>query len=273
MTTKRAEVDILAGVLWLTIGVGAGLLMLVVAPFGSGERSSPELLNGFVLAFAPLLALNRLYAPARALRAAPRGMEERSMIGGRAMLPTSAVHAIGPAAALVWADDGAALGAALTALLAASWWLFLEIQRRSRAFLASDAWTSRVLDRLENNYEIFAVSALWALAGGMYAAVSPDAIPRLMDYVVGVLMVGICGTSARAASSVIATSWRIAVLGMFAGLATVAAWRFDVWVRCRPGHRLVWGAWISPDAQSARGSPRRSRWMPLRVSSNGATRD
>lgn len=50
VVSERADVDILSGVLWLTIGVGAGLLILVAAPFGAGERSSPELLNRFVLA-------------------------------------------------------------------------------------------------------------------------------------------------------------------------------------------------------------------------------
>lgn len=181
-----------------------------------------------------------MYAPARSVRAAPRGMEERTTIGGRAMLPTSAVHALGPAAALAWADDGSAL----TILVFASWWMFLEIQRRSRAVLEGDAWTSRPLDRLENNYEIVAVSALWALAGSLYAAASPDAIPQLMDYVVGVLILGICGTSARAACSVIATRWHVGLLAVVASLATVATWSLHLWVPFGVVPAVLWFAGV-----------------------------
>lgn len=243
-TLNRSPLDLRSGLLWLVCGLVVGAVVLAGSPFGAGHRSDPEMLNGFVLAFTPLVALNRLYAPIRAQRAAGRGLEERTTIGGRAMLPTSAVHALGPAAALVWTEDGRLLGAALTCLVALSWWLYLEIQRRTRVILRPGQWTSRELDRLENNYEILAITGLWALVGAACAATDQLAAPHLMSYVIGLLVLGISATSIRAACVIATRDWRVIVVATAAVAASVTTWSIGAWVPFGALPAVCWFAFL-----------------------------
>lgn len=249
---EQIRLDVRSALLWLVSGVLVGGVVLAAEPFGAGDRTNPELLNSYLLAFAPLFALNRLYLPVRRVRCAPRGLEERPTIGGRAMLPTCAVHALGPAAAFVWAENGTLVGGVLAGLLAMSWWIFLEVQRRTRTVLTPKAWTSRELDRLENNYEIAAIAALWAVAGATYAAAEPSSIPSLPDFTVGLLALGAVGTPLRAATVLVARRWPAALACAVLALTTAVLWRSGLWVPLGIAPALVWAVYIDRERRLER---------------------
>jgi hypothetical protein len=181
----KPEVAVGRALGWLVLGLALGVVVLITAPFGQAsdvpaEDSGFVLLNGYALALAPLLSIMRAYRAVRAVPVEPRGLEERRVIGGRWMLLSCVVHALGPAAGLIWGGDHRVLfGCSLVALVSLSWLVFIELQRRTRKPLAIASWTSQEIDQLRVNSEVIVIALLWSAVGLSFAGASPSEIPDM----------------------------------------------------------------------------------------------
>lgn len=190
------RVETVAGTVWLVFGLVVGALILWAEPFGAPANdpaATSDLVvgNGYVLAVAPLLAIVRAYRQVRAVPFSPRGLEERRQIGGRWMGVTCALHALAPAAVLAWGSHRIAYGLGLTAVVAVSWLVFVETQRRTRVPLAFEDWTSAEIDRLRVNSEFAYIALVWSAAGVALEVAVPSAIPNMGTWIAGVALVGL----------------------------------------------------------------------------------
>lgn len=209
-------VDIRSGLLWFAALTAVGAIIFALEPFGDlpGRTGGSQwvLGNSYLLALAPLVAIERAYRQVRSVPYSPRGLEERRTIGGRWMLPTCMIHATGAAGAFVWGDDRLALGLALTVLLAVSWFAFVEVQRRTRVPLAFGEWTSRDIDQLRVNSEALCVAMIWVGAGIALQLVSPLDDP-IGGWLIGLAALGVGFAFIRV---VVSLSARVSLAGLFA---------------------------------------------------------
>lgn len=160
---RRPRPDGRRGTLTLIAAASVGWLIAASQPFGTPPRGDgPSIMNGVVLALAPLVAAVVAYRPVRSVAWSPRGLASSTEIGSPVMLGAWLLTTPPVAIEFAWGPSRFGEAVIIWGLVNVSWLVTLEIQRRTRQPLHLQ--NRREDHALHLNVEALAVGGLWTLS-------------------------------------------------------------------------------------------------------------